>query len=436
MAAPKHASGSGHSPAAKQSRSDAGRKQQADPDSASARAAEARWLSLQRAAGNSAVSGYLAVQRAPKNQTIDFSEGLTLTGGKGKNLGPGVTAAAFIQNQVNLIKESFGLYWDNYRDGLLNFQTSMSFSSEQEAESHYLTSTLKALVKVDLDLFLEGLGTGCEELEIPIKLAKAAIEAGYEEYERVEKAENEVKIAEFIERTRNAIGPAKERNLTAWNDQVLGMQNKYLDGARGEYPGQSDDEAMASPPIGEAASLLDNLEQVQKGLRAQVVAMTAATFQERITADFAATGSSYVGPITAGLQLNGHMYLNCRVYRDEDGKYSVKSMSPSWDLKTNAPNPERAAGSLDSSLKAQGKEPIDSTLPKIVEMDLERESGHWYSENDIDSTSYHFTSPEEMSWDGSDAVLHGNDPAEFKEAWDAVVRAAAAGVTKLTGSGP
>jgi hypothetical protein len=363
------------------------------------------------------------VRRAPENVTFPPELVLSLT----------TSPAEFIQNQVNLMKESLNLYWTTYRDGLMNFQTSMEFSSEQEAESKYLTTALKAVAKVDLDLFLDGVAEGCPELGIPIKLAKELIKSEMEEYERVEKAEGEVKIKEFIERTRNAIGPAQTKTLDALNSQVRPMQVAYSQRAE-----DVDATGSANVVSGPGAELLDHLEKAQKQLRQRVRQKTAAVFQERFSERFAGIGAERVGPVTAGNYMNATMYLECRIFRDERGVYSVKSIDDAWALKTNAPKPERVAASLDDALKGQQppKEPFEANLKKIVRATLEIESGHFYEFNDTDEASYIFTDIDDVSYSSSSAQLHGRSPLEFKVAWDAALKEKVKKVAKLKGSGP
>ena len=389
-------------------------------------------LWLQHAAGNQAVSSLVTaghhqsavpVQRQPAVVNMPPEHVLSLA--------PGTSPSSLIQNQVNLMKESIGLYWGNYRDGLLGFQTSMEFSSEQEAQSKYLNTALKAVAKVDLDLFLDGVIEGCPELAIPIKMAKELITSEMEEYERVEKAEGEVKIVAFLDKTRNAIGPTQLKALDALNGQVRPMQVAYSKLASES----GDDKGSSSVVSGPGAELLEHLETAQKRMRTQVATRTAPVFQEQFTESFAAIGASQVGPLTAGNYKNATMYLNCRMYRDEKGTYTVRSIDDSWELKTNAPKPDRVASSLDRALKAQGKEPAEAALMKIVRATLEIESGHWYESNDYDDTSYQFTELEDISYGTAAAQLHGHDPREFRDAWDAVLKEKVRGVKKLIGSG-
>ncbi len=378
-----------------------------------------------------AQAGVVALQAAPT--TVSFPPELIL------NLPPGTTPAEFIQNQVNLIKESLNLYWNNYSNGLLNFQNSMSFASEQEAESRYLMTTLKAVAKVDLDIFLEGLVDGCPELGIPIKFAKELVSAEMEEYERVEKAEGQVKIVEYLDKTRNAIGPAQQKSLDAFNRQVRPMQVEYDKLARQQTEEEKSDDGKAgdrpSSVSGPPARLLEHLESSQKRMHDIVALKKAPVFQEYFTEQFASIGASQVGPITAGAYKNATMYLSCRMYKDENGKYSVKDIDDYWNLKTNAPNPDRVASSLDRALKAQSKEPVDASFMKVVRATLEVESGHLFSSNSYDDTSYTFTDIEDVQYSGADAVLHGNNPKEFLEAWNAVLKEKVKGVKKLKGSG-
>jgi hypothetical protein len=382
-----------------------------------------------RRVGQPSGAGVLA--RQPATASITFPPELILS------LPPGTTPAEFVQNQVNLIKEAIGLYWNNYRDGLMGFQTSMEFASEQEAESQYLMTALKAVAKVDLDLFLDGLAEGCPELGVPLKLAKELVKSEMEEYERVEKAEGQVKIVEFIDRTRNAIGPTQQRTLDAYNQQERPMQVEYDRLAREQAKEEDSAPGGASPSTvsGPPAELLKNLESSQKHLRESVGKKPAPVFQQYFTEQFAAIGASNVGPITAGNYQNATMYLECRLYKDENGKYSVKDIDSKWDLKTNAPTPDRVASSLDRALKAQGMEPVDSSLNKIVRATLEVESGHWYESNDYDDTSYTFTDIEDVSYSPSDALLHGNNPIEFREAWDTALKERVKGVKAMKGSG-
>src|SRR5262249_38347043 len=182
-------------------------------------------------------------------------------------------------------------------------------------------------------------------------------------------------------KTRNAIGPAQQKSLDAFNRQVRPMQVEYDKLARQQAEEEKSGDGKAgdrpSSVSGPPAQLLGHLESSQKRMHATVALKTAPVFQEYFTGQFAAIGASQVGPISAGAYKNATMYLSCRMYKDENGKYSVKAIDDYWNLKTNAPNPDRVASSLDRALKAQTKEPVDASLMKVVRATLEVESGHW-----------------------------------------------------------
>jgi hypothetical protein len=376
---------------------------------------------MQRSVGNSATGRYLQSHEDARSKTVQrdaeivsFPPELVLS------LPPGIGPASFIQDQANLMKEAVGLFWDNYSNGLMNFQTSMEFSSDQEAESHYLNTALKAVAKVDLEVFLDEVGEKCPVLGIYLKQAKEAITAELEEKERVEKAEGEVKIVEFIDEIRNSIGETKAKDLDAFNAQVRPMQDAY---------------ARENADSGTGDKLLSDLEAGQKMLRSFARARSAAVFQQRFTEAFAREGSPQVGPLTAGDYKNATMYLSCVMYRDEKDAFSIRSISDSWELKTNAPKADRVASSLNRALKEQHKKPFEAELPKVVRATVDVESGHWYAFNSYDDTSYEFTDIEDMHFNGGDAILHGNSPDEFRDAWDAVLKERVKGIKGLDGSG-
>jgi hypothetical protein len=361
-----------------------------------------------------------------KPEVVEFPPELVLS------LPPGESPADFILHQVGLMKDSSVDYFNNYRDGLSLFEKSMIFSSEQEAESHYLKSILTAAVKVDIDILLEHVIEECPGLGPTIKQAKELITAVIEEHERIETAEGEVKIVEFIDDRLTEVGKIQPEVRAEFDKQTRPMLVAYAQAVRGTGEEPRPDSSTVSGP---GAKILDDLERAQKRLREQVSKKSTAVFQQQFTESFATLGSSRVGPITAGNFHNATMYLNCSVYRSESGVYSLQSIDESWELKTNAPRPERVASSLDLALRAQRKEPVDSDLEKIVRATIERESGHFYTINDRDDTSYSFTDIEHVYYDTVQAIVHGHNPAEFGEAWDAVLKEKVKGIKKLRGSG-
>lgn len=341
------------------------------------------------------------------------------------SIGEGITPAGYIQNQVNLLKEAIHMYWGRYRDGLANFETAMVFSSEDEAQSHYLNSALKALAKVDLDLFLEGLADGCEELAVPIKMAKELITAELEEHERVEKAEGEVKISEFIQHTRTQVGQFEMNDAQHLDDLGKNVQIEYQKVA-------ADSGGQSSVISGDGAVMLEHFEASAKRFKRSVEAKTTAIFQEQFTEAFAKTGARLVGPVTAGIHENATLYLDCRAHFS-DGKWELTDIDDSWVLMTNAPKPDRVVSGLKSSLKEQNRKIVDSPLRKVVKATLDIDSGHWYESDSYDDVYIKFTDINDVDYETSDVSLHGNNPKEATDAWNAVIKAKVAATEEVHG---
>ena len=57
-----------------------------------------------------------------------------------------------IDKLIQGMREDIQDYWTNYLAGLSSFETSMNFSSEEEAEPKYLKSALKVVAKKAFDL--------------------------------------------------------------------------------------------------------------------------------------------------------------------------------------------------------------------------------------------------------------------------------------------
>ena len=104
------------------------------------------------------------------------------------------------------LRDRINDYWTNYRDGLANFETSMSFESEQEAEAKYMQAVFKGVAKEALGMVLAKAG---EELGGPwgkiISISKAAVEAWAAEKERSENAQGKAKISEYSQDLRDGI---------------------------------------------------------------------------------------------------------------------------------------------------------------------------------------------------------------------------------------
>ena len=341
------------------------------------------------------------------------------------NLGPGKTPTQAIDNGIDRMKMDVNLYWGSYRDALQAFTNRMSFSSEQEAESHYLDSAFKGLAKGAFDLALDALA---EVTEIPeVKLIKEVVMSVYEEHERVEKAEGEVKIVKFINDELLEIQPRTVGMMDAVEKQRRPLTFAYSKAAGAEQP-----DAMGSIS-GPGAEIISALDKAAKAFHQKIQTATPAMFQEVLTERFAGMGGQYVGPLTQGVYENAHIYLNARVKHDGDS-WTIDTIDDAWELRTNAPKAANVAASLKESLEKQGGlKPYESFLPKVVRFTVQ--TGSWVITSDYDDGAVSFTAIDSPSFDVTDALLHGRDPNMFRIAWETVLKKKVMEISELRGSG-
>jgi hypothetical protein len=280
-----------------------------------------------------------------------------------------------INSLLAQLKHNLILYWNRYRDGLNNFETRMSFASDQEAEAHYLKVALKAVAKQALDTALDALGEAAGPAGKLISTCKAVVEAWVEEKERAEKAEGQVKIADYIESIRNGIGDQEKLMSDAIDAEQHQLLREFRRIASDDLDrGQASEDGVV---VGEGAHFLNQLQERVDAFKAAIP--EAAFFQERFTENFANTpGLSDL--ISHGGRPSGTLYLQLKLYREpyllrEGGKWTIKEVQEHWTLVTSAPDtePQRLATSLARSLAEQNKKPWQSDLPKIVRMNIERE---------------------------------------------------------------
>lgn len=356
-------------------------------------------------------------------QTIEFeAEEITVPVSKGL---PGDTGEQQIKDILQGLRDDVQDYWAIYARGLESFQTSMSFSSSDEAEPKYLQATLKAVGKKALDLALDEAG---KKLGGPwgtvIGAAKDVVEAWMNESERVAAAQGQVKIRDYIIAIRNGIG-AQQKAVTAVIE--AGKQpliEEYRRLAQGDLSkGKASADGVL---VGQAAGLVNALRQAALAFRARMP--TESFFQQQFSRSFADTPgrSDYV---SHGGVPTGKIYFGLRVYVDPTGdaahpKWKLEGKDSAWKLVTKAPNPDRVADSLQMSL--EGKKPWMVELEKMVKLNVEVEESfsNSYQEGWIVFTK----SPDQYE------VRSNYGPKWFDLAWkQPAIRAAALDNAKLVG---
>lgn len=357
-------------------------------------------------------------------QTIEFEEGEEITVPVSKGL-PGDTGEQQIKDILQGLRDDVQDYWAIYARGLESFQTSMSFSSSDEAEPKYLQATLKAVGKKALDLALDEAG---KKLGGPwgtvIGAAKDVVEAWMNESERVAAAQGQVKIRDYIIAIRNGIG-AQQKAVTAVIE--AGKQpliEEYRRLAQGDLSkGKASADGVL---VGQAAGLVNALRQAALAFRSKMP--TESSFQQQFSRSFADTPgrSDYV---SHGGVPTGKIYFGLRVYVDPTGdaahpKWKLEGKDSAWKLVTKAPNPDRVADSLQMSL--EGKKPWMVELEKMVKLNVEVEESfsNSYQEGWIVFTK----SPDQYE------VRSNYGPKWFDLAWkQPAIRAAALDNAKLVG---
>jgi len=298
----------------------------------------------------------------------------------------------------------------------------MSFESGQEAEAKYMQAVFKGVAKEALGMVLEKAG---EELGGPwgkiISITKAAVEAWAAEKERSENAQGKAKIAEYIQDLRDGISGQQTTIKRAMESQRSALLDEF--NRTGTDHPQYNKVGANGEIYGPQATLLKQLRQHVDNFEKAVPA--APYFQEQFTTRFANT-PGWTDLISHGARLAGMLYFSSALYKDGD-KWTLKGVSEKWKLVTKAPEPERAAASLERSLRKQGKKPYQSDLPKMVHMSIEIEES--FSNSYIDGYIHFTSNPDQFD------VRTNYGEELFKEAWDFVeVRKTAFDTAEIEGS--
>lgn len=356
-------------------------------------------------------------------ETIEFeAEEIVVPVSKGL---PGDTGEQQIKDLLQGLRDDVQDYWAIYGRGLESFQTSMSFSSSEEAEPKYLQAALKSVGKKALDMALDEAG---KKLGGPwgtvISTAKGVVEAWVAESERVAAAQGQVKIRDYIIAVRNGIG-AQQKAMTAVIE--AGRQpliEEYRRLAQGDAAkGKASADGVV---VGQAAGLVNALRDAARAFKAKLP--TESYFQQQFSRSFADTPgrSDYV---SHGGVPTGKIYFGLSVYVDptEDAAHptwKLEGKDSAWKLVTKAPNPDRVAESLQISL--EGKKPWTVELEKMVKLTVEVEESftNSYQEGWIVFTK----SPDQYE------VRSNYGPKWFDLAWkQPAIRAAALDNGKLVG---
>jgi hypothetical protein len=358
-----------------------------------------------------------ALKRKGAVQVIDIEEAEVIEVPVTKG-DPGIPFEQQIVNLLQDFEDAIQNYWQNYHIAIDNFDTTMSFASDQEAAPQHLQAVFKALAKQAFDDGLKYVGTklGGPWGEI-ISYTKTAMEAWAKEDERVAAAAGQVKVRDYIVSIRNGIPKQRDTMIAGVESRKRPLIEHFRKAAAGRI-------SKDGHAIGEPAQLLISLT-------AEVAAFKTAIpkpqfFQKQFSTKFADTPGK-TDLVSHGGIPSGTIYFDVflKVEPEDENPWKKGKMGESWRLVTKAPNPDRVASSLAQSL--DGKKPWQIDLPKMVSMSIEVEE---FGPNHVQEGNIYFTkSPDQFE------VRSNYGEKWFKEAWMTPgIRKQILDVDKLTGS--
>ena len=272
-----------------------------------------------------------------------------------------------VEAELNSFGRYLGVYWDNYHAGLNNFETAMSFASDQEARPRYFEVTLKEVAKILLEHALKESLEGFPVLGQVVGAVKSVVTAWYQESERASQAQGDRRIADYLADLRNQAGTPngpQSRMLRALDDSRSRLLSQYREAvARTGHRGQGERGILT----GEAALFLRGLREANRRFQAALPAPAqfAQLFAERFGGSRARTGY-----ISQGGRIGGTLYLSADLYL-EGQQWTLRTVESAWTIATTAPRPDRIATALKTALLQQGKTIWQTNLPKMVQLNVE-----------------------------------------------------------------
>ena len=298
-----------------------------------------------------------------------------------KGRGAGQTAVLEAARDLGAWAQAF---LNNYSSGLNNFETAMSFASDEEAKPRYFDAALREVGAVLLDELINKATDGMPIVGPAVKGAKKVVESLHAESNRAAAAAGEAQISAYIQEMRKSLG--KEGGLqaellgtvTALRRTLLpGFHEAVLsDGTGNESQDEQirmiEEAGMYGHLTGAGALFLQNLKKEVKLFKASIP--TTSEFQKRFTERFADT-PGWTATANLGGRESGSLHLHMQILREYDQKnsawvYSLVSSESTWKLYTTAPKPDRLAQSLSNSI---GGNLANTDLPKYLHVRVETE---------------------------------------------------------------
>lgn len=357
-----------------------------------------------------------------QRQGLTF-EPLDITGNVTK-LGPavaGVTPDGYIQERVTRMSTAVRSMQASWIGGLDNFFGHGVFASTTEAQPKYGEAVLKYAFKTILKEVVGEIGKDVPGLGKVYEITVGLFEELDKEHERIEKAEGQIQMKEFINEYRASITDSfnqKADKAANSKAELLAGYKEAIDKAAPEAqasnlakPTETTEKDIAVS--GPAAEFLNALERSSKAVADAVPKMEAClgaiaeAWVQKAAGQVASKGGGEV-------YINGQIYLSIDVHVDESGTATV---TPPATAKLASPQADKVADALNEAMKAGGSI-NDLGIQKALSINVEMESGHWYTTNHRYRLGATYADPDQPTHYGDPIPVEGTDfdPAEAARA--------------------
>ena len=416
-------------------------------------ASPASILRLQRQAGNRSVSaaltsrgGELAVQRQEAgSMTVTFSDTeAEIVEGHRTKLGTssgGRNVSGFIDSQVGRLTQALNQFEVAWLAGLHDFETHQLFASMAESEPRYGEAVLKYAFKTITKEVVGKIGEEVPGFGKVYEITFGLIEELDKEHERVEKAQAQVEMKSFITDYRQHVTSSFRASTTKAVNSAAELEEGY-ETALAQAPPEAGARELGTPQAtpardlavaGPGAQFLNELEKkvgaLEKAIPDEVACeqAIAEAWVGRSAGEVASKGGGEV-------YINGRIYLGVDVSIGTDGAASVTAPT---SARLAAPSASKVVDALMEAMRKQNHTINDLSIEKALTINIEVDSGHWYSTNDRYQLHVWYVDPESPTQVEGPIPVAGTDFDPHKAgavgatAYRTAMTRAILGVTKL-----
>ena len=259
------------------------------------------------------------------------------------------------------------VYWESYRQGLLDFQNTLDHATFDEAKEDTIQKALKDIGVKLFDKVLDTVGEIPGPWGIVAKGLKAASHAWLDHQEQVEKksaedkkAKGEIKFAEYLKKFGDLSIEHQKQMTGELMKQEMPLAQELARIMKENNDGPATPDGVV---VGEAATFLRQLKEHVEAFHAAIP--DASTFELEFAQRFAAMpgwtrhGEALGRPFA--------VYFNLTLRRELE--WTVVDSSPAWTLVTDSSKAQALAKEIQDGLKKKGKKPWQADeVQKVVEI--------------------------------------------------------------------